>query len=245
MFTNVRTGRLCRQLLWLLPACAALLLAADPAWKSKPIPGWTAEDARQILTDSPWAKIVTAGIAPLQNEDQRREGGNMGQSHGVGFDGVDRGLVKPKLDLPTILSKTYTPPPAESVKLQLRWETALPIRAAELKAGELDPPSLEGEGYKLAVYGIPGKYFKGDPEKLGEPLRKVATLRREGKKDVMPSRVEVFQREDGNVVVYLFPASAEISKKDSIIEFDAQIGRIVIRESFDAGQMQFQGRMEL
>jgi hypothetical protein len=36
-------------MLWMLPIPVGLLIAGDPAWKDKPIPGWTTEDARQIL----------------------------------------------------------------------------------------------------------------------------------------------------------------------------------------------------
>jgi hypothetical protein len=234
------------KLLGVFPACAVLLLAADPFWKSKPVANWTVEDARQVLTDSPWARNVTAMLTRRLNEDELRENsGNMGQPHGVGVDGVGEKPVRPKLDVPTILTKVYTPPPAESVQVLVRWETALPVRAAELKAGELDLPTLEGDGYKIAVYGIPGGNFKGDPKSLGDPLKIGAWLRREGKKDVKPSRVEVFQKQEGLVIVYLFPLSAEIGRKDALVEFDAQIGRVVVKQSFDVQDMQFQGKLEL
>jgi len=78
----------------------------------------------------------------------------------------------------------------------------MPVRAAELKAHEVEPPTLEGEGYQIAVYGIPGSYFKGDPKSLGEPLKRTAVLKREGKPDVKPSSVEVFQTSSGIVVAY-------------------------------------------
>jgi len=169
----------------------------------------------------------------------------MGQSHGVGFDGVGEKQTRPKLDLPTVLAKTYTPHAPEFVNLLVRWETALPVRAAELKAGELDPPTLDGEGYRLAVYGVPGPYFKGDPKKLGDPLRNEAALKREGKPDVKPARAEVFQRQGSMVIVYLFPLSAEINKKDTLMEFSAQIGRIVVRQMFDVTEMRFEGNVEL
>ena len=105
---NRRKRRRCIELTGLLPACAVLLLAVEPAWKTRPIPSWTEEDARQVLTDSPWARTVTASLTRLQNEDERREGGgNMGQSHGVGFDDVGDKQVRPKLDIPTVLTKTY------------------------------------------------------------------------------------------------------------------------------------------
>src|SRR5208282_2039939 len=98
----------------------------------------------------------------------------------------------------------------------------LPVQLAELKAHEAEPPTLEGDGYRIAVYGIPGGDFKGDPEQLGKPLKNMAALKRDGKKDVRPVSVEVFQREHGVVVVYLFPLSAEITKKDRQLQFAAQ-----------------------
>jgi len=129
--------------------------------------------------------------------------------------------------------------------LKLRWETALPVRLAELKSHELELPTLEGDGYRIAVYGVPGGVFKGDPKQLGEPLKKDAVLRRDGKKDVKPISAEVFQREDGLAIVYLFPLSAEITKKDLRIEFEARIGRVIVVQAFDLADMEFQGKIEL
>ena len=47
------------------------------------------------------------------------------------------------------------------------------------------------------------------------------------------------------VIVYVFPLSAEISKTDQRVEFDARIGRLGISQSFNVEEMQFQGRLEL
>ena len=47
---------------------------------------------------------------------------------------------------------------------------------AELKTGVIAPPTLDNDGYSIAVYGIPGEYFKGDPKSLGDPLKKEAVL---------------------------------------------------------------------
>ena len=63
------------------------------------------------------------------------------------------------------------------------------------------------------MYGVPGINFKADPKQLGDPLKKEAALKRDGQRDVKPTRVEVFQREDGLSVVYLFPLSAEITAR--------------------------------
>ena len=119
------------------------------------------------------------------------------------------------------------------------------MRIAELKSHFVEPPTLEGEGYRLAVYGIPGKFFKGEPQSLGNPLKQQAFLKREGKKDVKPLSVEVFQLGNGLVITYLFPLSAEISRNDRRIEFEARIGRIGILQFFNVDEMQFQGKLEL
>jgi len=232
-----------RQLLWLPALCAALVLAADVAWKSKEINQWNEEDVRQILSDSPWAKTSVGIISRLETEDERREGGKMGQDHGVGFDGVDAKGSKPKV-VDTLRGAVDPRRSNQPLMLTVRWESALPIRAAELKAGA-EPPTLEGDGYRIAVYGVPGGYFKKDPKSLGNPLKKDAALKRNGKKDVKPSRVEVFQKEDGLLIVYLFPLSAEITRKDGFVEFEARIGRVGVAQLFNVAEMEFRGKPEL
>ena len=231
---------------WLVPCTALLLIAQEPAWQIKPIANWTDEDAQQVLEHSPWAKTVLAGIARRQTEDERREGGNMGQPTGVGYDGVqDRKIpIKQALGNPFIPGKPL-PSTAPTVQLLVRWESALPVRAAEFKAHEDPPPTLSDNGYTIAVYGVPASFAKGDPTSLGKPLKESAALKREGKKDVLPSRVEVFQLENSVVVTYLFPLSAEISKKDDVVEFSALIGRLQVSQHFLVAAMQFQGKLEL
>lgn len=232
-----------------LAGAGVLLFAADPVWKAKPPSQWTREDAAQILTKSPWAREVLAGVARRQSEDELREGGQMGQPKGLGYDNVDPKGSGPRPPKPSdlILPGNDRSPRSmvSSMTVRIRWETALPVRLAELKSQESDPPTLEGEGYRIAVYGLPGTNIKGDPKKLGDPLKEEAFLRREGKKDVKPSSVEVFRLSDGYAAVYLFPLSAEISPKDGRLEFEAHIGRIVVTQSFDLSEMIFQGKLEL
>jgi hypothetical protein len=231
---------------WLIPCSAVLLIAAEPVWNDKPIASWTDEDAKQILTHSPWARTVVAGITRRQTEDERREGGNMGQPQGVGYDGLDHRQPRPVapgnlLPEPRAVSAVQN----QGLPLLVRWESALPIRAAELKAHVPDPPTLSDGGYSIAVYGVPSSFAKGDPTSLGKPLKELAFLRRDGKRDVKPVSVEVFELEDSVAVVYLFPLSAEIGKKDSIVEFGAMIGRIRVSQHFNLEEMLFQGKLGL
>jgi len=232
-----------------LIVAAAGLVAAEPAWKSKPAAQWTEDDAKQILAASPWTKETGATITRRLTEDQLREGGQLGQPRGVGNENVD-----PKGSGPTVSLNVFTGPGGDDrslrslpqpVTLKLRWESALPVRLAELKSHEVEPLTMDGDGYRIAVYGIPRADVKGDPKELGKPLRSLAVLKRGSKRDVKPVSAEVFQMEGGVVVVYLFPLSAEISKRDRQILFEAQIGRIVVAQTFDLSEMEFMGKLEL
>jgi hypothetical protein len=232
----------------LILCSVAALMAADASWKTKPIANWTEDDARQILSNSPWAKVTVAGLSRIETEDERRAGGNMGQPHGVGYDGINNG----KVPLPNLQSiyggrggNVHRTGNATFVKVTLVWESAMPVRAAELKAHDIEPPTLAEEGYSIAVYGVPFAEVKGDPKKAGEPMKGLATLKREGKKDVKPSSVEVFQRENDVVVVYTFPPSAEITWKDLRVDFVAQIGRLNVAQFFSPEEMIFNSKLEL
>ena len=98
------------------------------------------------------------------------------------------------------------------------------VGVAKLKAHQAPPPVLSD---------------------LGKPLKESAALRREGKKDTLPSRVEVFELENSVVVAYVFPLSAEIGKKDEAVEFSALIGRLQVSQHFLVEAMQFQGKLQL
>ena len=209
------------------------LPAADPSWKSKPADGWTEEEASQVLKSSPWVKRLTPDILHQQSEFERRDGGNMGMPRGLGYDGIG--------DEESVFWSRRV---GEIPTLVLRRETALPVRAARKKARTVEPPRLNADAYSLAVYGVPGHFIKGDPLKLGKPLKGQAVLRRRGKKDVRPTRVEVFQSIDGPIIVYQFPRSLEITREDKRLDFVAVVGRLSFIQAFYTEDMQFEGALE-
>lgn len=234
---------------FLLP-CAMVLFAADEqAWKGKQIADWTADDATQVLTDSPWVKTVTPTMSRPSNNGQPGSGrrsnigigipgiGGLGGGRrggygggGGGYPGGSQGSDNGSNTAPT---------------LKLRWESALPIREAELKTRDTNAPTLDEAHYAIAVYGVPARIANGDPKKLADQYKDHAAIKRDGKKDLKPSSVEVLQRDDGPVVVYLFPRSKEITKQDRRLEFDAKIGVLELNESFFVEDMVFQDKLEL
>jgi hypothetical protein len=227
------------------PVVASLVVALLPAgssalgqqgsWKNKPIDSWTQDEAYQVLKSSPWVKSLRPDVLHAQSESERRDGGNMGRPTGLGFDGIGDSE-----------SEFWRRRVGEVPTLVLRWETAKPVRGARKKYHSIEPPTLNADVYSLAVYGLPGGDYKGNPVKLAKPLRQQAVLRRAGKKDVKPSRVVVFlQRDESPIIVYEFPRTLEITKDDKSLYFLAVIGRLSVVEAFDTESMQFEGQLEL
>lgn len=127
-------------LLYLFAGTAGWLCAQGPPWTAKPIAAWTEQDARQVLEASPWAKTVIPSTTRRQTETERREGGQMGQPHGIGYDGIDDRIFHPEALGNPLGGAPLTGPPAPVFRLLVRWESALPVRVAELKLRESPPP---------------------------------------------------------------------------------------------------------
>ena len=257
-----------RLVLAILAAGAISVLGEDSAsqvdaWK-KPVPEWTVDDAHQIMTDSPWVKTTTPTMEGRANGGQRRRAGGGGsRGGGIGIGGVGIGLPggigrprgypggggypggnppNPGAGYPDDGGRTepVTPP-----KLTLRWESALPVRAAELRGRDVDAPTVDENHYAIAVLGVPRSMLKADTRAMENELKKEAVLRRDGKKDFKPSSVQILQRDDGPVIVYFFSKSNEISASDRRVEFEAQIGRLKFGEAFFTEDMMYDGKLAL
>jgi len=164
---------------------------------------------------------------------------------GIGIGGVGMGLPgMGRRGMGRGSNDGATPDSGQMPALTLRWVSALPLSSAQLIAHELNAPSVDEDHYAIAVYGLPSGMIKGDPNNLGAELKNRATIKREGKKDMKPSSVEVLMRDDGPVILYLFPRSNEISRKDKL-EFDAEVGRLKFTQDFFPDEMVYQGKLEL
>jgi hypothetical protein len=223
----------------LLPFGAVLLFAADPSWKTKDISQWNEQEAKLLLTDSPWVKKATPAQLAPQNEALRREGGQWGGGQSVGtealntsslFGGAQQpGKRRAKLNLNA---------------LEVRWESALTVRAAEAKARDTDAPDWEGSFYVVSVYDVPGLDINS--KALAGELKGKSTLQADGKKPLKPVRVDLLPQVGTlTTVVYLFPRAVEFTTADERIEFTAQFGRLSMAQYFYTQEMQFHGKLEL
>ena len=99
--------------------------------------------------------------------------------------------------------------------------------------------------YAIAVYGVPSRMTNGNSRSATDQLKNLAAIKRDGKKDLKPSSVEVLQRESGPVIVYLFPKKKEITLQDKRIEFDSKIGPLQFVQSFYTDDMSYGGKLAL
>ena len=249
----------------LFVAAAGFAIAEDDApWRAKQIPDWTENDAKDLLAESPWVTTFTPTMkSPDGSGGQRSRGlGGLG-GIGIGIPGMG-GMGRGGGGYPGggggypggggggypgggggYPSDQSRRDPNAAPKVTLRWESAMPVRTAELKLHDNDAPTLDNNHYAIAVYGIPDSFLNGDTKKLADQLKAKASLKRDGKKDFKPSSVEVLERPDGIVVLYLFPMSNEITKGDRRVEFNADIGRFELIQSFFTEEMVWQGKLEL
>jgi hypothetical protein len=222
------------------PFSVVLLMAAAPVWKTKPMDQWSEDDAKLILTNSPWVKKATPALMPLYSENQRRQGGQMGGGDGIGMEAFT----------PAALTGVFVPStagkrrPTRVATLEIRWESARAVRAAEEKAHEEDPPALADGSYVVAIYDVPG--VDVNQTALPFQLKKDAFLKLEGKKDRRASRVDLLPQEGGlATIVFMFPRSEEIATQDKRITFLAQLGRLSVAQYFYTEEMTIQGKLEL
>jgi hypothetical protein len=227
-----------------LPICLLLIpvLAADDAWKTKRAADWTDADTKQVLTASPWGCMVTPEVKKVNERQPGNRGVQVG-GLGAGIPGAVRHPRGQPTKDPNENSNAQAP--ESGLMLNVRWESALPIREAELKARETGAPDVDENHYAIAVYGIPTRLAKPDAQAFGDRLKGQASIKREGQKEIKPTGVQVIQRENDLVIVFLFSRSREITAKDSRAEFEAQIGAYQINQSFHLDEMTYQGKTEL
>ena len=225
----------------LLLAATFLVAENTPSWKTKPVEQWDNEDAKLILADSPW--VGRAALQPLRDRSpaERRDSGDWDTAVGGGI-----GLAA----LLEIFSGGGTMTEAierahfkaSPGKVEIRWESAMPVRAAESKLSQTSASPLHTGWYAITLYDVPHPEQHWGPGKL----RGLAYFKRANKPDFKPSRVEIVQHEDGKATVtYLFSRAEEITRRDGGAYFVAQIDRLFIAQIFYPATMLIAGQLEL
>jgi hypothetical protein len=244
---------------------AAFLCAAD-AWKNPDFTQWSQDDAKKVLTKSPWAKEISVGsgeqgAAPSSGRSRRGGGGDSGGGGMVGADtgGMTSGGMGGGGGRGSMSGGAAT-------NLIIRWETAIPVKEALMKMNYGDHLPVKGEkgytldapqdNYILSITGLRaggGRRQQGaDPQaegaqspadRLKDQLMTATQLVRKGKDPIAP--VNVVVNANTNSVYLVFPKTDAISDDDKDVEFRLTLGRINVREKFSLKDMHFSGKLEL
>jgi hypothetical protein len=278
-------------------AGTALALCAADSWLSKDYTAWTSEETKRVLTNSPWARETTTSIADYgpgmlppggsAESGGRNGGGGMGAggmggggmgSQGAGAGGMGNGGLGSAEGMGGGGNRGGRGGMGqggmmmEAQKVTIRWESALPVREALLKAkfGEklpapgdpalaLDQPEKE---YIIAVAGLQMPMMTGGghrPEDLAgagpgtdpstgarrDRLLHAAQLVRKGKDPITPTDVVMDNAVNALVVRFKFPRTDAISADDKEVKFICQMGPMRVERKFALKEMIFNGKLEL
>jgi len=240
----------------LLPA---MLWAAD-FWESKPFTDWSDKELRKVVTNSPWARqtnTVTTNARPSPQPADSQVGG---------FPGGDGSLIRPPgfgRGAGTGAGPAITPPDStfdQGLTLIIRWQTALPVRQAQMRAKygkEAATASAakklldqDPKVYVISVTGIPGSLVTlGGTETAKHSIQDQATLTARGKPALHPDAVEFFHSGDNGGesvdVLLAFPKTSPFTLADQEIEFASRIGTVDVKYRFRLKDMVVHGKLEL
>lgn len=251
-----------------------ITLCAAEVWESKPFQDWSEKDLQKVSGHSPWARQTRAVIAhgatggpgrsapppavpgrsvpPSAVEDASASNSVIGPGGRAGSaGGLDRlGTAPSELDQ----GRQTTQPPG--VPILIRWQTALPLRQAQMRAkyGKEAATSPEARKflaqepalYLVAISGLPGAVVSGGAgDQARERIAKSTTLTPRGKEPIRPLGVEFVPNGQGVDVLIGFPRSAPIALDDQEVELTSQIGTASVKYKFKLKDMVSRGKLEL
>lgn len=235
--------------------CAPLVLSAADPWKAKKASEWTEKDANRILTNSPWAKTVSAEL------DFSRMQGMPGGPDGIGGPppgGGPSGPGGPGMGGPPPGGMAGGPGGMEQPKFVVRWESATPIREA---AAKIEDPNgakfaeLAKEYYVVSVTGTGMSSGMRDPQRRGgmQPdfrrmsgrTKDTTSLTVHGGEKIAPANVESIDTAGGRTLVFLFPRSRPINADVKDVLFETSMGPMSLKSRFVLKDMVYEGRLTL
>ena len=245
--------------------CAVIAAAARLPWNGKAPAEWTAEEAEQIMNNSPWAQPADATFPDPRDHDaipaQALPGpaqAGMASARGAtdgrwdGGVGYNRGGA-----LPTI-------------QVLVRWDSAEVVKEAQARLKRLgktpdvnfpDLPSASSD-YILTVVGlVPAKNAEGvakldgqsssenppapapNPERLLEDFMSNSTLANRNGQSIRPINVQV-DAASGAIRLY-FPRSIALDTKVKEAYFSTRYGALTVKKRFRLNDLTYKKRLQL
>lgn len=216
-------------------------------WDKPEYPNWTREFVDEMLTDSPWARQLTApfvlpNVAPFATSfSQIGLPGGIGLPRipGVGWPrGQDRRFPAPGDGRTSGGVKT-------EAYLTVRWSSALPVRQALALAERSAEVAPASKDYLIHIPGIPTVVAGESTAAMEKKLLKTAMLSVKGRRSVYALSAEVPEHGTHLMAALRIPRFEGLSAADGIVEFYAEAGPIVVRQRFPLKAMVYRGNLEL
>ena len=238
----------------------AVSLGAADFWQAKPFADWNDKDVKKMLENSPWARPVNVSgdlVAPWSGGKRGANGrGSMGEI-GNGTEappnpmddaprsGVGRAAQNADPDRATAPAVTFT----------VRWESALPVRQARVRAkyGSEAATSaevkrvLEAEepNYVITVSGLGPDAMRGDAAEIKKRAIAGAALIVKGKDPIKPVDFMLERGKGAAIGMFAFPKNAPLTIDDKEVEFSAHFDSIPVKQKFQFKTMVLGGKLEL
>ncbi len=262
--TRIETMRLVAAIVT-LAACtltlACVAAAASSDWRDKDPRSWDQKDVQKILSDSPWSKQLSLGMAPDGSLSQSAPAAVStpgSESSGGGLGGAKMGAgggPGPRDNGPTGASGDFAP----VAKFSVRWNSSRTIRQALLREKELTGAPVDqarkdlNAKYEAYQISITGPDLRAFVKEGAANLRAHSYLMlKSTKQQIAPSNIIIQAREDGTLVAVLFEfprttAAGEpsIAPAEKSVEFAAKVGNLPLKVAFDISKMSTKDGVDL
>jgi hypothetical protein len=235
----------------------AALWAAD-VWEAKPFQEWTSKDVQKIFNNSPWARPARAVIGSAAPTTAGRSGPPAVGDASTNDSGVPKGREPGGAGrLGSAPSDFDQGPQSQAgVPVIVRWQSALPLRQAQMlgKYGDNVAVSAEAQKfladepsiYVVAISGLAGSIVSaGGGDQAKQSIAENSTLTVKGKPPLHPIAVDFLAVGSTVDVLIGFPRSTRITLEDQDVELASEIGRATVRYKFKLKDMVVRGKLEL
>jgi hypothetical protein len=231
--------------------------AAD-AWESKPFEDWTSKDLQKVVNGSPWARQTTAFLSGGASQRDRSGIGDSSNdipggraSRGAGSAGGADRLGASPADFDTTGQSAAT-----AVPVVIRWQSALPLRQAQMRAryGKEAATAPEAQKflaqepmlYVLVISGLQGSVVSGGAgDEAKRNIMENTRLTPKGKTALRPVVVDFAPNGTTVDVLIGFPKTTPLALEDQEAELSSQIGPAQVSYKFKLKDMVLHGKLEL
>ena len=234
---------------------AVLTIFPKDFWEEKAFTEWTAQEAMNLISDSPWARPLTVlGSALGANE---AAGNRISKLPNVATATAGRSSAE-AMSAGTVMSGSEGFSSSDHVPLYIRWVSSVRVRQALGRLGQIQNNGSKSdatkfaeqsiEDYQIAVIAPVMNTF--DALSLEDFNQKTFLTSKKDKSKKIPlkSYTAPRDRSDG-VALFSFPRLLDgkptFGLEDQEVEFSAQGGKITLKASFKLAKMLKDGKPDL